>query len=481
MLGDVRLRPLVLLTAAAIAVAACASTDPGVTAVRSRAADSARPADPEIEVPEGGFALDPDKPPQDYDGYLLAAIKDIAAFWAESYPAISGTEYVDLQGGIHPVYPGKTGVPGCGTDETAFEDVEGNAFYCSLGDFMAYDDTTLFPQLDRNIGRAVIAVVLAHEWGHAIQGTGRLEVIGTIPTVVTELQADCFAGAWAAHATGSADEQLAFDDADVRAGLIGMITVADVPGSSETDPNAHGSAFDRVGAFEDGFKNSVDQCATYLDTPPDPLQFTFSEAELTDPTRRNPSDAAFDDLVEFIPQDLERFWTLAFEGAEVTFTPPTTTFFPTDGPFPACSGVSEDSYPRNVFFCKSTNVVLVDQDLALELYEMIGDFTLGYLVGNAWSDAVQVALGTGLAGEERALMNDCLTGAWTGDLIPDPARQADGTQEVTISAGDLDEAVVVAVRVGDDGANDNVIGSAFEKIDAFRAGVLGGLDACAER
>jgi predicted metalloprotease len=143
--------------------------------------------------------------------------------------------------------------------------------------------------------------------------------------------------------------------------------------------------------------------------------------------------------------------------------------------------VSEDSYPRNVFFCKSTNVVLVDQDLALELYEMIGDFTLGYLVGNAWSDAVQVALGTGLAGEERALMNDCLTGAWTGDLIPDPARQADGTQEVTISAGDLDEAVVVAVRVGDDGANDNVIGSAFEKIDAFRAGVLGGLDACAER
>jgi predicted metalloprotease len=481
MLGDVRLRPLVLLSAAAIGVAACASTDPGVTAVRSRTGDSARPADPEIEVPQGGFELDPDKPPQDYDGYLLAATKDIAAFWAQEYPDSFGAAYVELQGGIWPVYPGKTGVPGCGTPETSFADVEGNAFYCSLGDFMAYDDATLFPQLDRDIGRAVIALVLAHEWGHAIQGTDRLEVIGTIPTVISELQADCFAGAWAAHATTSADEQLAFDDADVRAGLVGMIYVADVPGSSETDPNAHGSAFDRVGAFEDGFKNGVAQCATYLDSPPDPLQFTFTTEELTDPTRRNPSDAAFDDLVQFIPEDLERFWTLAFEGTEVTFTPPTTRFFPTEGPYPSCAGVPDDAFPRNVFFCESSNEVLVDQDLALELYEIIGDFTLGYLVGNAWSDAVQVALDTGLEGEERALLNDCLTGAWTGDLIPDDVRQASNEQPVTISPGDLDEAVIVAVRVGDDGANDNVVGSAFEKIDAFRAGVLGGLDACSER
>jgi predicted metalloprotease len=41
--------------------------------------------------------------------------------------------------------------------------------------------------------------ILAHEWGHLVQGNlGLLK--GQYYTVQTELQADCFAGAWAAHA-----------------------------------------------------------------------------------------------------------------------------------------------------------------------------------------------------------------------------------------------------------------------------------------
>ena len=46
------------------------------------------------------------------------------------------------------------------------------------------------------------------------------------------------------------------------------------------------------------------------------------------------------------------------------------------------------------------------------------------------------------------------------------------------SPGDLDEAIRMAILVGDEGANVDRVGSPFEKIDAFRAGVLGGLDAC---
>jgi hypothetical protein len=49
---------------------------------------------------------------------------------------------------------------------------------------------------------------------------------------------------------------------------------------------------------------------------------------------------------------------------------------------------------------------------------------------------------------------------------------------VRISAGDLDEAIQTVLRLGDAGAGDDVIGSAFEKIDAFRTGVIEGTDSC---
>ena len=48
-----------------------------------------------------------------------------------------------------------------------------------------------------------------------------------------------------------------------------------------------------------------------------------------------------------------------------------------------------------------------------------------------------------------------------------------------MSPGDLDEAVRTAILIGDLDADDNVLGSPFEKIDSFRDGVIGGLNACA--
>ncbi len=79
-------------------------------------------------------------------------------------------------------------------------------------------------------------------------------------------------------------------------------------------------------------------------------------------------------------------------------------------------------------------------------------------------------------------MNDCLTGAWVQSVIPvnfrlPEPRNVDRTS--VVSPGDLDEAVRTAILIGDLGASDDVLGSPFEKIDAFRSGVIGGLDACA--
>ena len=87
-----------------------------------------------------------------------------------------------------------------------------------------------------------------------------------------------------------------------------------------------------------------------------------------------------------------------------------------------------------------------------------------------------------MEGEARHLQNDCLTGAWVKSVIPIAPfelplpRHEDRTSSV--SPGDLDEAIRTQIRLGDAGTDDNVIGTPFEKIEAFRSGVLGGLSAC---
>ena len=124
--------------------------------------------------------------------------------------------------------------------------------------------------------------------------------------------------------------------------------------------------------------------------------------------------------------------------------------------------------------CSST------RSFGVELYERFGDFAIGYLLGMAWSEAVQQALGSPLAGEERALLSDCLTGAWVRDIVPG-ANTTGPPRDVSISPGDLDEAIQTALVIGDAGSADDVVGSGFEKIASFRQGVLEGISACTAR
>ena len=99
----------------------------------------------------------------------------------------------------------------------------------------------------------------------------------------------------------------------------------------------------------------------------------------------------------------------------------------------------------------------------------------------AWRGARRSSrpLDSPLEGEERALLSDCLTGSWVADIIP----AADGStpRGVSVSPGDLDEAIQTALVVGDAASTDDVVGSGFEKIASFREGVLEGLPACTDR
>jgi len=133
----------------------------------------------------------------------------------------------------------------------------------------------------------------------------------------------------------------------------------------------------------------------------------------------------------------------------------------------------------NVFLCEASNTIMFDQDFAASLSSdpLLGDMSVGYLISDAYSDAIQVALRSRREGEPRALFSDCLTGAWTSSIVPPTPDDS----VISLSAGDLDEAIVTAIIRGDPATDTNVNGSAFEKIDAFRLGVLGGLNECRTR
>lgn len=491
---------------AAIALAACGVSAPGVTATQSQQSavngqlfptqpeqpNEAPPAEERTyEVIPNVVNFGNDKPPQAYDGFLTAAFGDIQSFWANAFPEAYGKPFEPLSGGIYAAYTSRgDDIPGCGTTQSSSYDDVANlgAFYCIDGDFMAYDDSSLMPSLVNDLGKEAVAIVLAHEFGHAVQA--RADEWDQ-PGVLKEQQADCFAGAWSAHVASGGSDLVSFDDADVRSGLVAMINVRDpIESAGLTDPEAHGTGFDRVGAFQDGFEGGVLRCKTFFTE--DRLNNLIDIPFINDGTGGNlplidtgsidngtvdPANGP-QDIVTLIPGSLAFFWTDLAKANGVDFTAPTLQAFNTDGPLPSCDGIDDSVYPRNVVYCPGDNVIYWDQDYALELSQdpLTGDMSVGYLFSNAYSEAIQTALRSQATGEPRALFDDCLTGAWVGFIVP-PIPDA-RTNTLQLSAGDLDEAVITAIARSDPSADTNVSGSAFEKIAAFRTGVLGGLNVC---
>jgi predicted metalloprotease len=251
------------------------------------------------------------------------------------------------------------------------------------------------------------------------------------------------------------------------------------------DPNAHGTGFDRVSAFKDGFEGGATRCATFftedrlsqmIDVRWDPTDANSGNLPLIDPNpdpTRGPSD-----IVTLIPASLQTFWTDLAAANDVPFTPPTLEPFSSDGPFPTCAGIDDADWKGTVQFCPDDNVIHWDQDRAASLSRdpLTGDMSVGYLFARGYADAVQHALQSTSTGEARSLYSDCLTGAWVAYIVP-PIPQS-RTDQLVLSAGDLDEAIVTAIASADEHTDTNINGSAFEKIGAFRAGVLGGLNVC---
>jgi predicted metalloprotease len=414
---------------------------------------------------DGPFPYDANKPPQPFDGLMVATIQDLESWWAEQMPQVFGFDYVALEGGVFPAYPTKTDYPdGC---FSTYEEIEGNGFYCPPGDYIAWDDVGYALNGWNNHGSGAIAALMSHEWGHAIQGrTGVFDIVPEVPTPVVELQADCYSGAWYGHIARGESDVLTFTDADIRSGIIDTVLSADPVGYTPSDPGAHGAGFDRVGAFQDGFNLGVQQCSTYVDSPPPITEIGFSDQDLQN---ENPGNLPYDDIVQVIPDDLNFFWQQTLPDDFSTLRVQAWTDVPA-----ACDSLDAEAVGNSLaVYCAASGAVLINETASQSVVGDFGDFSLGFVLAEAWAEAAQTAVQSSFTGEQRVLYNDCFVGVWAASL---PLMSSD--QRPAISPGDLDEAVATALLLADDNADDNINGDAFAKIDAFRTGVLGGISGC---
>jgi uncharacterized protein len=172
------------------------------------------------------------------------AVQATDTFWRNHFSELFGRAYRSPR--VEGAYVGTNGPRCAGQPPVPF-----NAFYCPAGDFLAWDENLMAAGYSQ-IGDAWVYLIIAHEWGHAIQA--RLD--RALVSVAAELQADCLAGA---SLQGAAQDGLvrieAGDSEELQKTLIAVAD--DFPWTDESD---HGNAQQRISAFNAGVNGGVAAC-----------------------------------------------------------------------------------------------------------------------------------------------------------------------------------------------------------------------------
>jgi len=160
------------------------------------------------------------------------------------------------------LYDRATGT-GCGMGQSAM-----GPFYCPA-DRKVYLDLSFWQDLETQLGasgEAARAYVIAHEIGHHVQtltgASDRARRMGAkgaeSGSVRLELQADCYAGVWAANAAAVSNGQVALEPRDIEDGLRAAAAVGDdtlqrkSQGQVMPDAFTHGSSEQRMRWFRKG-------------------------------------------------------------------------------------------------------------------------------------------------------------------------------------------------------------------------------------
>jgi predicted metalloprotease len=397
------------------------------------------------------------------------ALADLQAFWSSTFPDVFGQQFQPLSGGYYSVDPGDVnpqeypgGVVGCGARPL---EAENNAFYCQApntahSDAITYDRAFL-GELAGDFGRFIPALVMAHEFGHAVQA----RVGAPQSSIATETQADCYAGSWTRWvAEGNAGHsRLRTPELDEL--LRGYLQLRDPVGTGTAAQSAHGSYFDRVSAFQEGFDDGAPACRDHFG--PDRV---FTQGRFTtdkDFARRG--DAPYGELWTIVEQSLPTVWDQAFRDIfSKDFAHPSIQRYPGDAP--DCAGDPD----RELVFCGDEQLVGIDErKLARPAYKNIGDFAVATAVSIPYSLSVRDQLGLSTDDGDAVQSAVCLTGWYAAKVFKGEA----GT--ISVSPGDVDESVQFLLTYGNDPeVLPDADLSGFQLVDLFRNGFLRGLESC---
>lgn len=416
-------------------------------------------------LPDPSWAVELQAGPGDLPQIMDATAVSLRAFWSVKMESVYGKPFRDLAGGVQPKTP-QSRPWTCGGKKLTYRDIKGNAFYCGGGhdDYIAYDAALLLPQLNKSYGALAPAVVLAHEMGHAIQARAQVNA----PSVVIELQADCFAGAWVAYAQSSPRDTIDVDERALDRSVWAILALRDAPGTPATNPRAHGLAFDRVNAFQTGYDQGAEECATFPQGNVVVTELPFSTlAEL-----RTGGNIGIVEAVPFFTGHLDVFWasSLGVLSPGATYERPQRR--PEQQiPLPDCPG--DPGYDRQAVtaYCKPSNAVAWAVAPLAQVHKKVGDMATGAALSLSWARAAQAQSGLQTSGTDAGLQQVCFTGAWVASI-------ASARSPVKLSPGDVDEVLVTTlIPLSPDQAGE-VEATTFERADALRLGLLQGLKAC---
>ncbi|GGK57104.1 metallopeptidase [Nocardia camponoti] len=410
----------------------------------------------------------------DVDQLALNAIDDIQSYWRAQF----GTEFagetftpVDKLISWNARASRSQAVEFC--KETTYHLV--NAAYCRLDNSIGWDRAMLLPTMSETFGKMSVVMVLAHEYGHAVQTMAKL-VTKKTPVLVKEQQADCFAGAFMRHVAEGKSPHFTINTSDgLNSVLAATVSIRD---TDPDDPESvHGSAFERVTAVQIGFTDGPRGCkgidAKEIESRRGSLPQSFSGDQ-----SRGEYPISKGNLVE-----------LSKALASILPVPSAPIYDYTTANITCKDGKST----APVTYCPSANAIATDvagladrgavdaaNDGPLPV-KVSGDYNGYVLFISRYTLAVQRAKNQALTGAKTGLRAACLSGVVTGKLAdPDrPTSQGD----IRLSAGDLDEAVsgLLTDGLAASDTEGNTVPSGFARVDAFRAGVLNGEKTCGSR
>jgi predicted metalloprotease len=435
-----------------------------------------------------------------FDQTVQNALSDIEAFWTTNFPKVSGGKSLTpLKGGLYSVdglavatsghVTGPATQNACAQKETAF--VIDNGAFCTLDDSISWDrsPTHLFAQLARKYGPLMVALIFAHEFGHAVSYRLGIFDRDDLKVIDTESQADCAAGAWAASALKGQDPHFRnvtpqkLDEA-LQGFLDGRDSTPNTP-----DDVSHGNGFDRLSALADGIDKGVSYCfspgyfasRSFTERP-------YSSAQDASQGGNQPFSEVVTTTNNGLVDDLNRFWTGAAKLIGKTFQP--VKIAESEHPKCGSSATSEFGY------CAGDNTVYFNRAFAQTVYNSLpdldrnrttgnvtlvsnqpADFALGVMFAIGWGMAVRHQLFNRSQSDKAALLAAvCYSGAYSKDI-----NIAEGTpgHDFTLSPADLDEATSAMItQVGKPAGYGSRGTSGLDRIQSFVQGYKGGLSAC---